>query len=86
MRKVKKEETRQKKERIETDNNIDPARSATETKQYQPFDTSLKHMKEKRCEVLLFMEIRGERERESERERRHHMAGRRQKRDSGDPL
>ena len=42
IRKAKKEETWRKKEQIETDNNIEPARPVTETKQYQPFDTRLK--------------------------------------------
>ena len=41
---------------------MEPARPATETKQYQPFETSLKHIKEKRWEVLLSADIRGERD------------------------
>ena len=62
IRKAKKEETGQKKEQIETDNNMEPARPVTETKQEQPFDTSLKHMKEKRWEMLMSTDIRGERD------------------------
>ena len=78
IRKAKKEETRQNKKRIETDNNVEPPRAVTETKQKQPFDTSLKQVKEKIWEVLMSTETRWE--------RWHHMVGRRRKWNSGDPL
>ena len=59
-----KEETRRNKERIETDNNMEPAMPFTETKQYQPFDTSLikLHEREEMGGVVVHGHKEGKRE------------------------
>ena len=60
------------KERIETDNNMEPARPVTETKQKQPFDTKFKLNEGEETGGVAVHLDKG-------RERWHHMAGRSQK-------
>ena len=72
IRKAKKQETRLKKERIETDNNMELHGLSLRQNNSNRMTRVLNYMKEKRWK-LLSLEIRGE------RERWHNMAGRRRK-------